>query len=321
MAHVALFLIVLALLIKVPVIFQLFQYHRKYGYRYLKIYAYIFLIGVLDTLLILANNYIFTNMYARFKSIPAVYIEIFYRVLYMSFKLFLIYLFILLVRELLQKKTSSLIKTIYPIISGVIFVGIVAVMVYGMVKKTVMPVLWTNVVISLFFAFIILGSAIYLFFSTWEKEDQGKRKAVRIFALIYIVRYVILLILSVFHLFFKMSSDIMLIFSSPYSIMTCTAILIYINRFIQLYHGTLDTPLQNDQRMEILFEKYHISKREQDVVRLICAGKTNKEIEADLYISLQTVKDHVSSIFKKTGVRNRVQLVNLFRQTGQTDKP
>ncbi|NIM17517.1 MAG: hypothetical protein GTO45_36350 [Candidatus Aminicenantes bacterium] len=314
MAHVTIFFIVLASLFKVMVIFQLFQYYRKYGYRYLRIYAYIFLIGIFDTLPILANNYIFTNMYVRNKSITAVNIESIYRALTMCCKLFWILLFILLVRELLQKTTSSLIKTIYLVIAGVIFVGIAAVMVYGMVKVTVIPVLWTNVVIALLFIFIILGSAIYLFFSAGKTEDQGKRKAVRIFALIYIVRFGVSLILSGFHLFFNMSSDIMLIFSSSYSVVMCTVILIYIDRFIQLYQGTLDTPLQNGQRMEILFEKFHISKREQDVVRLICAGKTNKEIEGDLYISLQTVKDHVSSIFKKTGVRNRVQLVNLFNK-------
>lgn len=314
MAHVTIFFIVLASLFKVMVIFQLFQYYRKYGYRYLRIYAYIFLIGIFATLLILANNYIFTNMYVRNKSIPAVNIESIYRALSMCCKLFLILLFILLVRELLQKTTSSLFKTIYLVITGVIFVGIAAVMVYSMVKVTVIPVVWTTVVISFLYVFIILGIAIYLFFSAWKMEDQGKRKAVCIFALIYIVWRGVSLILAGFHLFSNMSSNIMLIFSSSYSVVMCTVILIYIDRFIQLYHGTLDTPLQNGQRMEILFEKFHISKREQDVVRLICAGKTNKEIEADLYISLQTVKDHVSSIFKKTGVRNRVQLVNLFNK-------
>ena len=314
MAHVTIFFIVLASLFKVMVIFQLFQYYRKYGYRYLRIYAYIFLFGIFATLLILANNYIFTNMYVRNKSIPAVNIESIYRALSMCCKLFLILLFILLVRELLQKTTSSLFKTIYLVITGVIFVGIAAVMVYSMVKVTVIPVVWTTVVISFLYVFIILGIAIYLFFSAWKMEDQGKRKAVCIFALIYIVWRGVSLILAGFHLFFNMRSEIMLIFSSPYSVVMCTVILIYIDRFIQLYHGTLDTPLQNGQRMEILFEKFHISKREQDVVRLICAGKTNKEIEADLYISLQTVKDHVSSIFKKTGVRNRVQLVNLFNK-------
>ena len=38
---------------------------------------------------------------------------------------------------------------------------------------------------------------------------------------------------------------------------------------------------------------------------------SNQEISDSLYISLQTVKDHVHRIFTKTGVKNRVQLTNL----------
>jgi DNA-binding NarL/FixJ family response regulator len=64
-------------------------------------------------------------------------------------------------------------------------------------------------------------------------------------------------------------------------------------------------------------EQYDISRREREVIELICAGKTNKEIEEELFISLQTVKDHTHRIYKKTGVKNRVQLNNLVREFDQ----
>ena len=64
-------------------------------------------------------------------------------------------------------------------------------------------------------------------------------------------------------------------------------------------------------------EHYDISRREREVIELICAGKTNKEIEEELFISLQTVKDHTHRIYKKTGVKNRVQLNNLVRKFDQ----
>ena len=59
--------------------------------------------------------------------------------------------------------------------------------------------------------------------------------------------------------------------------------------------------------------KHDISKRESEVVRLICRGLSNQEISETLFISLQTVKDHTHRIFVKTGVRNRVQLSNMIR--------
>ena len=58
---------------------------------------------------------------------------------------------------------------------------------------------------------------------------------------------------------------------------------------------------------------YLISERERQVIELVVAGLSNKEIAAKLFISVRTVKDHVYNIYKKTNVENRVQLSNLFR--------
>jgi DNA-binding NarL/FixJ family response regulator len=49
-----------------------------------------------------------------------------------------------------------------------------------------------------------------------------------------------------------------------------------------------------------------LSTREIEVVKAIAAGRTNQEIAAELFISLSTVKSHLSSIQSKLGVRNRV---------------
>lgn len=63
-------------------------------------------------------------------------------------------------------------------------------------------------------------------------------------------------------------------------------------------------------------EGFGISKRELEVINLICQGMTNQEIADVLFISLKTVKDHNYRIFQKTGVRNRVELVQLAGGTG-----
>jgi DNA-binding CsgD family transcriptional regulator len=63
----------------------------------------------------------------------------------------------------------------------------------------------------------------------------------------------------------------------------------------------------------VVVEGYGITRREREIIELICAGKTNQEIADQLFISLATVKDHNHNIFRKTGVRNRVELANLFQ--------
>ena len=54
----------------------------------------------------------------------------------------------------------------------------------------------------------------------------------------------------------------------------------------------------------------NISKREHEILDLISLGRKNKEIAAQLFMSEQTVKAHVSHIFKKFNVSSRTQLVS-----------
>lgn len=51
-----------------------------------------------------------------------------------------------------------------------------------------------------------------------------------------------------------------------------------------------------------------LSKREQQVVDLICEGRTNQEIGDALGISIDTVSRHVTNVFIKTGFNNRIEL-------------
>jgi DNA-binding NarL/FixJ family response regulator len=50
-----------------------------------------------------------------------------------------------------------------------------------------------------------------------------------------------------------------------------------------------------------------LSKREIEILRLMAEGKENKEIAQDLYISPQTVKNHISNILRKLQIENRIQ--------------
>jgi DNA-binding CsgD family transcriptional regulator len=59
-----------------------------------------------------------------------------------------------------------------------------------------------------------------------------------------------------------------------------------------------------------------LSEREVEVLRLVAMGKTNQQIADDLFISLNTVLRHVSSIFNKTGSANRTEAANYARSNG-----
>ena len=50
-----------------------------------------------------------------------------------------------------------------------------------------------------------------------------------------------------------------------------------------------------------------LTNREVEVLRLICGGKTDREIGEELFISVKTVGNHVSNILNKTGTANRAE--------------
>jgi len=57
-----------------------------------------------------------------------------------------------------------------------------------------------------------------------------------------------------------------------------------------------------------------LSEREMDVLRLLAAGLTNKQIAEQLFVSISTVKSHVHHISSKLNVSNRTQAVAQARQ-------
>lgn len=59
-----------------------------------------------------------------------------------------------------------------------------------------------------------------------------------------------------------------------------------------------------------------LSPREAEVLQLIVAGRTNKEIAETLVLSENTVKTHVNSLYTKLGVNRRTQAVAKAKEIG-----
>lgn len=65
-----------------------------------------------------------------------------------------------------------------------------------------------------------------------------------------------------------------------------------------------------------LIEKAGLSDRETEVLRLMARGLSNDEIATELYVSRETVKSHVGSIYRKLAVRDRTQAVIAAYESG-----
>lgn len=59
-----------------------------------------------------------------------------------------------------------------------------------------------------------------------------------------------------------------------------------------------------------------LSERELEVLRLVAAGLSNREIAEELFLSINTVKVHTKNIYGKLSVRGRIQAVERARELG-----
>lgn len=65
--------------------------------------------------------------------------------------------------------------------------------------------------------------------------------------------------------------------------------------------------------LEEIFSRHNISRREQEILNLVIQGKSNRDMEKELFISVPTVKRHLANIYGKVGVSSRLQLINFLQ--------
>jgi len=56
-------------------------------------------------------------------------------------------------------------------------------------------------------------------------------------------------------------------------------------------------------------EEFSLTKREEEVLKLVCCGLTNREISEKLFVCEDTVKSHVKNLMKKTGISSRAGII------------
>ncbi len=80
--------------------------------------------------------------------------------------------------------------------------------------------------------------------------------------------------------------------------------------------ATVAAPERADRTRAARARLAQLTDREQEVALAIGQGRSNAEIAADLYLSLPTVKAHVSRIFSKLDTQNRVQIAICVHDAG-----
>lgn len=108
------------------------------------------------------------------------------------------------------------------------------------------------------------------------------------------------------------------IFKIPYTQIIYLGInLLGLRYLLQRKHIDTDDA-KGSENLESLGSMYGLTVRELEIVREVIGGKNNKEIGEQLFISPNTVKNHIYNIYKKIGIKNRYELIAHFTQNGST---
>ena len=84
----------------------------------------------------------------------------------------------------------------------------------------------------------------------------------------------------------------------------------------QVHEGKRFLPQAIASRLADRMVRPGLTPRELDVLRLVSRGRANKEIASAMFISEETVKTHMKSLFQKLGVHDRAEAVSVSLQRG-----
>ncbi|MDX1283460.1 MAG: LuxR C-terminal-related transcriptional regulator [Draconibacterium sp.] len=190
------------------------------------------------------------------------------------------------------------------VVAGILFLLIILsyISLYFRLNETqnflrVLVVFISNIIIpGVIFIYLLLASA-----KTYLEETLEKSK--RIFIYILFVGFLFWILFSLVPI--QLGVWRHLIILSYYLALFVPSLFLYFKN--QAFRDQ-ENFVGNDLRK--VLGSMNLTERERELAKLLLAGKSNQQIADEIFVSLQTVKNYVSKIYKKAGVKNRVQFVN-----------
>jgi DNA-binding CsgD family transcriptional regulator len=135
--------------------------------------------------------------------------------------------------------------------------------------------------------------------------------------LLYGIALAVLVFLLKFLEFRFLVRDLSLEFYLAVIAILCTAIGVWAGLRLTRPKKILVPLVRDDFKLnEALLSQSGISKREYEVLELMSKGHSNQEIADKLFVSLNTVKTHLSNLFVKLDAKRRTQAIQKAKELG-----
>jgi DNA-binding CsgD family transcriptional regulator len=141
-----------------------------------------------------------------------------------------------------------------------------------------------------------------------KAADPGRRKVDAAFAVLMLIRYPVHMALTVWTPVGAMAWALTL--ARLLGLYTNLVPLIWLRSYFLPWAGGLAKAMAAKFDLQAIGRARGLSPREMEILALMIDGKSYKEIESGLHISIHTVKSHVYSLYRKMDVTSRHQLIH-----------
>lgn len=283
---------------------------KTYQHKYLAGYFHFLTAFAIAGFLNLPGKYLAFRIFADLQPGSRPLVDHLFVLLQFPFMIFSFYSFTMFSRDLLEKKVSSVFKKFFFAACSALFLSDV------LITRNFIDTRNPRLSGALFTAMNALAAAYYLFsagsmfYQARDLKDPQKKKAVRLFSAAFWTGVAVVYIVSERAFGSAFGRPLPTIFL--YFTFNLPPFLI-LKRYLDKFSAPLSFQSDENLDLERLFSEKDVSPREQQIIRLLLGGKSNKDIESELFISLHTVKNHVYKIYQKLGVKNRLQMMSLIR--------
>lgn len=155
---------------------------------------------------------------------------------------------------------------------------------------------------------VVVTLLLKLYLTLRDSSDPDERRVGNAFIWFFLGH--ILVQISLDFLSAKLSFNWIILCSRILSIYTNLIPLLWLHFFYSPWSLRLSKIIDKRKDLESFRRHHALTDRETEILKLIVDGKSYKEIEDILFISIHTVKTHVYNLYRKIGVGSRHQLIH-----------
>jgi DNA-binding CsgD family transcriptional regulator len=285
----------------------IFLYFR-YRYKIIQYYLY-FLLALTYSFILNSYNF-YRQVFIQSDSLIYSLVYLNLRVLGFAAIIYMIPLFFL---RFLEKPFRVVEKAFFLLVSGSALIAIAGVFFIG--KDTAQRIALSLYGMKIYSGLRILTIIYILILAVFYRKKE-KTYEVKLFIRALMITTAVLLPLNIIDL---LASPLGFIYASKQVNVSNLALFYLVWNIVTLgfaawyFSHRIDKVKANDL-IDIVARNFSITEREKEIILMISQGNSNKDIKDKLFISLPTVKTHIRNIYQKTGVKNRVELINLLRK-------